>query len=163
MRSPLLVDTNVPLTANGFASQADEACRVACIEKLIDIQAHGRVLVDAAGFIFREYSRQLSHRGQPGLGDAFFKWLWDNQGQSTICTQVPVVPEDQDGFEYAEFPSDPDLAKFDRSDRKFVATALAAGEPAPILNATDSDWLHFQSALNRHGIFIEFLCPDVLK
>lgn len=163
MRYPVLVDTNVPLTANGIADHADDTCQFSCVAKLIDIQARGRVLVDASGFIFREYSHQLSHRGQPGLGDAFFKWLWDNQGHENICTRIPVVPEDEEGYAFANFPDDPDLAGFDRADRKFVAVAIESGEQPPIVNATDSDWMHFQTALEKHGVRVEFICPHLMK
>lgn len=159
-RYPVIVDTNVPLTANGVATHADLDCQMACLEKLMDIRGKGRVLVDASGFIFEEYSRNLSHKGQPGAGDAFFKWLWNNQGQPALCTQVPIKPEDEAGQEFPNFPADPELQNFDRSDRKFVAVALASAENPPIINATDTDWWDFLGALNRHGIQIEFLCPQ---
>lgn len=161
-RYPVVVDTNVPLTANGRATHADLDCQMACLEKLMDIQHQGRVLVDASGFIFEEYSRNLSHRGQPGAGDAFFKWLWNNQGQPALCTQVPVEPEDEAGQAFSNFPADPEWQRFDRSDRKFVAVALASAENPPIVNATDTDWWDFREALNRHGIQIEFLCPQLM-
>lgn len=163
MRYPILVDTNVPLTANGRANHADEACQVACIEKLIDIQANGRVLVDSLGFIFQEYSRNLLFKGQPGIGNAFFKWLWDNQGQPMLCTPVPVRALDEAGQEFENFPNDPDLARFDRSDRKFVAVAIASGENPPIANATDTDWREFQTALHRYGVHVEYICPHLMN
>lgn len=163
MRTPVIVDTNVPIVANGKASHADIDCVEACVEKLIQVQSQGRVLVDQSGFILNEYSRHLSHRGQPGLGDAFFKWLWDNQAQTSICTKVDVSPEDDSGTSFAFFPDGPELEGFDLSDRKFVATAIASGENPPILNATDSDWWHFREALENHGVSIEFLCPQHMQ
>jgi hypothetical protein len=159
-KAPVVIDTNVPVTANGHATHADLDCQTACIVKLMQIQAQGRVLVDAHGLIFTEYSHHLSHAGQPGAGDAFFKWLWNNQGQPALCTKVPIEPEDEAGQEFPGFPEDPELQNFDRSDRKFVAVALASGENPPIVNATDTDWWIFREALNRNGVQVEFLCPQ---
>jgi len=71
MRRPVIVDTNVPIVANDINTHADIACVESCINKLIEIQSSGRVLLDISGFVLMEYQRYLSHRGQPGLGDAF--------------------------------------------------------------------------------------------
>lgn len=116
-RYPVIIDTNVPLTANGRATHADLDCQMACLERLVEIQHQGRVL-------------------------------------------VPIKPEDEAGQEFPNFPADPELQNFDRSDRKFVAVALASGENPPIVNATDTDWWIFREALNRNGIQIAFLCPQ---
>lgn len=161
-RYPVVIDTNVPITANGHATHTDLDCQEACLKKLIDIQRQGRVLVDAIGFIFKEYRQNLSHAGQPGVGDSFFKWLWDNQGQEALCTLVRIELEDESEQVFPNFPADPALQTFDRSDRKFVAVALASGENPPIMNATDTDWWHFREALKRNGVEVEFLCPQHL-
>jgi hypothetical protein len=44
-----------------------------------------------------------------------------------------------------------------------VAVALTHPDHPPIYNAVDSDWQIHQQALEKHGIQIEFLCPDCLK
>lgn len=163
MRKPVVVDTNVPIVANGKASHVDTDCLNACIENLVHIQREGQVLVDQSGFILAEYQRRLSHSGQPGLGDAFFKWLWNNQAQTHICTKVDISPKDDTGTSFAVFPTDPELAGFDPSDRKFVAVAIASEENPPILNATDTDWWHHQEAMARLGITVEFLCPQHMQ
>ncbi len=159
-RYPVVIDTNVAVVANGRGTHADLDCQMAGVRKLMNIQDQGRVLVDEAGYIFGEYSRHLSWNGQPGVGDVFFKWLWDNQGRPELCTKVAIEPEDEDGQEFPNFPADPELENFDRSDRKFVAVALAHVENPPIVNATDTDWWIFREALRRNGIQIEFLCPQ---
>ena len=48
------------------------------------------------------------------------------------------------------------LATFDPSDRKFVAVALASG--SPVANATDTDWLDYQTALEANGVELHFVC-----
>lgn len=45
-KGEVVVDTNVPLVANGKAEQADLECEVACVRKLIQIQSeHGIQIV----------------------------------------------------------------------------------------------------------------------
>ena len=69
-------------------------------------------------------------------------------------------PQPKRGF--AEFPADEQLAKFDPSDRKFVAVALAADDAPPILNASDTDWWLARDALGAHGLTVKFLCPELM-
>ena len=78
-KAEVVVDTNVPLVANGKADQAGLKCEDACVRKLIQVQAGRRTLLDDKWLIIEEYRRNLSHAGHPGVGDAFFKWLWENQ------------------------------------------------------------------------------------
>jgi hypothetical protein len=155
------MDTNVAVVANGKTPHAGHQCIESCITTLVDMRDHHRVLLDEQGLILEEYRRHLRPSGQPGPGDAFFKWLWDNQGHLDHCRQVQITPLNGENFE--EFPDDPDLARFDPADRKFVALAIASGEQPPILNASDTDWWHHRAPLSRHGIEIRFLCPELMK
>jgi hypothetical protein len=159
----VVMDTNVAVVANGKAPQAGDKCIEACITTLIETRKNHLVLLDEQGLILDEYRRRLSPSGQPGPGDAFFKWLWDNQGHQNHCRQVSITPVTGDPRGFEEFPCDPDLERFDREDRKFVAVAIASGEKPPILNASDTDWWHHRAALSRHGIEIRFLCPELMK
>jgi hypothetical protein len=158
MKQAVAIDTNVPIIANGSES-VPTACILACILRLRQVRSKQRVLLDTLGLILAEYRRHLSPRGQPGLGDAFFKWLWDNQANPQVCSQVEITPMDGS---FLEFPPDPNLSAFDPSDRKFVAVILASSACAPLLNATDTDWWLFREALGRHGVKIEFLCPALM-
>lgn len=154
----LVIDTNVPVVANGKHEKASDSCIASCIRALLEAQTDV-VLVDDSYEIFDEYRRYLSYAGQPGVGDAFFKWLWNNQANPKHCRQVAVTRiSDKRGYE--EFPDVPELIKFDPSDRKFVAVALASGENPHILNATDSDWWEHRDALQRCSVHIRYLCPD---
>jgi len=96
-----------------------------------------------------------SLRGQPGSGDAFFKWVWDHQSTSR-CEQVLITQISE--YEFAEFPDSESLMNFDKSDRKFVAVALTHPQKPSIANAVDSDWREHEQALAEHGIKIDFLC-----
>jgi hypothetical protein len=158
----VVVDTNVLVVANGKTPQASVACVLACIHELELTRAGRCVLVDDVGLIFQEYRHHLSPSGQPGPGDAFFKWLWDNQGHSSHCRRVAITSVDGSDWNFAEFPDDAQLAAFDRNDRKFVAVSIASGESAPILNASDTDWWAARDVLAAHGVEVRFLCPELM-
>jgi hypothetical protein len=100
MLPPLVIDTNVLIVANGRETHASVACRLASIHKLLEAQAAGRVLIDDDLFILNEYRFYCSYRGQPGVGDAFFRWLWDNQATGEVCRKVPITvdPDDEGTF-----------------------------------------------------------------
>src|SRR5258706_211035 len=132
-------------------------CREACIATLKAARL-SVVILDDESRILDEYRRHLSHSGQPGLGDAFFKWLWDNQGNPARCRRVPITSIRGSDRNFAEFPADPDLDGFDPSDRKFVAVAIASGVNPTIHNASDRDWADFRAPLTRY-VVINFICP----
>ena len=126
-KAEVVVDTNVPLVANGKADQAGWKCEDACVRKLIQVQAGRRTLRGRQATDLQRIPQEISaSTGQPGVGDAFFKWLWENQANPQHCRIVPVTVHDGRGFE--EFPDSARLSSFDRSDRKFVAFALAKRE-----------------------------------
>jgi hypothetical protein len=156
---PVVMDTNVPIVANGAAGQAGPNCVLACVDALVRIRQRHCVLLDQGGLILDEYRRYLSPAGEPGAGDAFFKWLWDSQC-SDLCQTVAITPHETRGF--AEFPDDADLQGFDPSDRKFVAVAVAGGSAARVVNASDTDWWAHRKALARYGVIVQFLCPELM-
>lgn len=156
----VVVDTNVPITANFKACHAGPECEAACIQALKQVQGELRTVLDDGGLIVQEYTKHLNHSGQPGLGDAFFKWLWENQANPQHCRSVPITVHANRGF--AEFPDDPRLILFDRSDRKFVAVVQASGTRPDLLNATDTDWWHDRQTLKENGVNVVFLCPELM-
>lgn len=148
--------------ANAQADHVSVTCQESCVAALSDITAQGTVVIDDGNEVFDEYLANLNVVGQPGLGDQFLKWLWNNQGWKDLCHRVTVQRTEEPRL-YLEFPEDPELEGFDRSDRIFVAVALASGLNPPILNASDSDWWIFGTALERNGIFVKNLCPDLIE
>lgn len=159
-----IVDTNVLKVANRQTSQASPNCVVTCTHQLRDIQSRGTLVLDDGWYILREYLSNLRSGGQPGVGDAFLKWVLTNWANPHRCELVHISPLDDDprGCSFAEFPPDPDLKDFDPSDRKFVAVARAHLDHPPILNAVDTDWWASRSALERNGVRVEFLCPEAM-
>ena len=158
MRTPVVMDTNVACVANGDADQAGPGCVVACVDRMERIKAEERLILDDGHRILKEYPTTA---GQKRAGHAFTKWAWMNRHNEERCTLVSIEPDGQRGF--VEFPDDDDLAGFDRDDRKFVAVAMASGESPPIVNASDKDWRDHRHALSRHGVIVEFVCPELMK
>ena len=156
--SYFVVDTNVLIVANGKSHQASGNCALRCGQKLEEIKQNHVLILDDGWLIIGEYSNKLSSTGQPGLGDKFLKWVFENHTNPQRCEKVKIIPTMEGSF--AEFPDDESLSKFDSSDRKFAAVALTHPEKPPILNAVDSDWKDFETAFKDIGITIIFLCPD---
>ena len=148
-----VVDSNVAVVANGRGTNAHPVCRLAAIEALNDLLRHGRIVVDRAGTMSAEYRRHCNPRGQPGVGDQFFREVLMNYAPDRV-ERIHLAQRNDGSF--ADFPDDPDLTTFDPSDRKFAAAARKTG--VPVMNATDSDWLNHRAALSRNGITVEFLC-----
>ncbi len=162
----VVVDTNVPIAANANQSpQISAKCTSACAAKLQEIKDEHILVLDDGWRILKEYMNKLHSSGQPGVGDGFLKWALTCQANPQCCELVHITLKtggEDDNNDFEEFPDDPALAQFDRSDRKFVAVALAHPESPPILNATDTDWWEHQEALTKNGIRIDFLCPDAM-
>jgi hypothetical protein len=157
-----VIDTNVLIVANERdCSQASPECILASVRRLEDIKQHGTLVIDDKWLIIGEYNHKVSPTGEPGVGDAFLKWVLTNQFNTQCVERVSITPTGDD--EFAEFPSTQSLENFDRSDRKFVAVALTHPLRPPICNAVDSDWRNFYNALLQIGVTVEFLCPSLLK
>lgn len=158
-----VIDVNVAIVANKQSSQADDRCISACVDLLIKIQSSGKVVLDDGMLILDEYMHNLSMSGQPGLGDYFMRWLWENQALAERCERVIITPIGSDGKNFQEFPDDPALAQFDPDDRKYVAVACASRNRPTIMNAVDSDWKIYALALQKSGLSIKNICPQCLK
>lgn len=153
-----IVDTNVLLVASKKASQASENCELACEKYLQNLMNTGILVIDNQWLIIKEYMNKNSQSGQPYAGDAFLKWVLTHQATKR-CEKVAITQIAENDF--AEFPKSPSLAKFDPSDRKFVAVALTHPAKPAIANAVDSDWRNYEQALKDHGVTLHFLCPEL--
>ena len=149
-----VVDTNVAIAANGRGTHADLRCQLDCIETLKRLVARETVAIDDRNLILGEYGNHLHYSGSPGVGDVFFKHVFDHQYQGSRVRRVPVTPAEDDGRGFEELPEN----TFDRSDRKFLAVAVVAG--AVVLNAMDSDWGEQQALMDELGVEVNELCPQ---
>ena len=157
-----VVDTNVLQVANLANEQANAehgtACILAAVEALRQVSDDRSLLLDSGGEIMSEYRKQrFSYAGQPGVGDQFFRWVHQNAASLT-AVRLTAHPD----RDFAEFPGDPALERFDRDDRVFVAVAAAGPKPNRIVNAVDSDYRIHQQALQQAGITVEEICPNLL-
>ncbi len=123
--------------------------------------AKQRIAMDDAFEILREYQNKTSPKTSNKPGDAFVKWALQNNANPKKCDLVKLTAHDE--RVYDSFPEDARLANFDPSDRKFVAVSAAHPDHPPIIQAADSKWLRWKSALKDHGISVEFSCPDDIQ
>lgn len=148
-----VIDTNVAISANGKNTHASPACQLACIELLENCKKF-YIAIDKAGLIISEYAKHLSHAGQPGVGDMFFKYLHDNEYAAKKIHAVSITISEDTCRGFNELP----INSLDPSDRKFLATAVVA--KATIINATDSDWAEQGELLETLNIEVKQLCPE---
>ena len=149
-----VVDTNVAIVANGRGTHVDEQCQLACVQKLRSLVAQEPVAIDDGWLVLDEYKNHLNFSGMPGVGDVFFKHVFNNQYQGKYVRRVAVTPTEDDGRGFEELPEN----TLDPSDRKFLAVAVAA--EAVVLNATDSDWGEQRVLLDELGVEVGQLCPQ---
>lgn len=160
-----VVDTNVPKIANlstkpDSDSDAPDECILSCIKAIDHVIKNQALVIDNGDEIFTEYRRQLSMKGQPGMGDKFMKWVNDHRWTLPDSNRVTLTKTNDS---YDQFPSDSRLADFDPSDRKFVAVVNGHSGKPPILQATDSKWWGFRTILSELGITVYFLCPEYVQ
>ena len=146
-----VVDTNVLVVANRRGTHADEECRERCVEELEHIVKHCVVVVDCGDLIVEEYMKRASFR-PPGVGDKFFKHVYNNRFNPARVRRVRITRNDDDRQGFEELP----MNTLDRADRKFLATAVVGN--APILNATDSDWDEQKELMTEVGVEVRQLC-----
>ena len=160
-----VVDTNVPITANRASKpltipQELNACVLSCIDEIERVVKHGGLVLDDSGEIFEEYLNNLSLRGQPGAGDAFVVWVYNNQWNPEKVDRISITRENES---YREFPNNPSLVGFDISDRKFIAVANAHPDKPLVLQATDIAWWEYKNTLAHCGISVCFICEDYIR
>jgi hypothetical protein len=150
-----VIDSNVPIVANGKNVTASYECQLAAIVFLQEVVGAPRrrcVYLDSGDLIFDEYKKHLSFKGQPGVGDAFFKFIHDHMHGDQHVKRVDVTPVSDATRGFMEIPHN----NLDKSDRKFLAVAVVA--KAEIVNATDSDWQEHSTLLHFLKIRILQLC-----
>lgn len=152
-----VIDTNVLLVANGAHDDVSADCRKACIERLLRHQKTGVTVIDDGFRILGEYLHKTNPSRPRGVGDAFLKWLLQNRRNPARVQEVTVTETGPDRF--AEFPGTDLQDRFDPSDRKFAAVALAHPERPALWQAADCKWLDWWPALQAAGVRVDFLCP----
>lgn len=153
----VVVDTNVAIAANGRNTHASLACQFVCAEflqGLVSPMKRTQIVLDMQGLIFDEYSGHLSYKGEPGVGDIFFKYLHDHMYLGKKIRLVHITQIDDEARSFNELPPN----TVDKSDRKFLAAAVTAD--AKIVNAVDTDWHEQIAFVAGLGVNVQQLCPD---
>ncbi len=151
------MDTNVAVAANGRDTHASLRCQVACIEFLQKVVSTGpryQILLDDLGLILGEYRGRLNHRGAPGTGDIFYKFLHDHLYSARKVVRVSITPVNDETRSFGELPPN----SFDKNDRKFLAVALVS--KADVYNAVDTDWHEHSAFVAALGVTVNQLCPE---
>lgn len=153
MSAPWVVDTNVGIVANNRTHDGSHLPEslLECTRFLKGMMESGCIAVDNTRQIINEYHHKMRSTGEPGIGDAFLKWVLTNQANPSRCRAVDItditVPERLKGF---------------RDDEKFIRTALACPDPR-IAEAVDGLWWKRREDFKVSGITVHFLCPKEIK
>lgn len=154
----VVIDTNVLLVASQRHEGVSPQCVQTCVERLLRIRQSEQVVVDDAFRILGEYQNKLDPDRGKSVGEAFLKWLLQNQANRNRVHRITLT--ERAANDYTEFPDQALAAEFDPPDRKFVAVAHAHPNKPAVLQATDSKWLRWHARLQTHGVRVEFLCPQ---
>ena len=149
----VVLDENVLHVADGRNDAANTACVEASVARLIKLTESDRLVIDDGEMIFHSYYALRGFVPPYGIAMEFILWFQNHRGTERIL-EVQIRPA---GDSFVEYPDDPEVAKFDRNDRKWVAAAIASGLNPPIISATDSDWRDFEVPLSRY-VTLEILC-----
>ncbi len=88
---PAVLDTNVLLVANGSHEGVSPACQAECVQRLLAHQQNGVTVIDDSYRILSEYLRKTQPNQPKGVGDAFLKWLLQNQRNPARVHCVNVI------------------------------------------------------------------------
>lgn len=150
-----IVDTNVPIVANGDNKAVCYECRFKTIDFLEKLMKSGRLVIDLGGAVETEYWNHL-RTNNPGVGNRFIQHFFAAHSDRIDRVEIEV----EKGAEPHLAFSGP-LKNFDPSDRKFATLSKVTGQP--IYVAIDSDWAISGDDLRSVGVTIEFLCGENQK
>ena len=153
----VVIDTNVAIAANGRNTHACSRCQLECVEFLESLTSVGgrkKIYLDDLDLLLNEYKPHLNFHGQPGIGDAFYKFLHDHKYSGKKVSLVSITPNNDVKTGFNELPAN----SIDPSDRKILAISVVAA--AKIVNALDNDWHEKRDFLKDLGIDVIQLCPE---
>lgn len=146
-----VVDTSVFLTAQGDANQMSPDCQNTALIFIRDLSRNHNLCLDQTQKIVREYRNKI-----PRLS-----FIDELINRMLSRNRIDFVPIEFDLAGDALLPNTCEVT--DRSDRKFVAVALAHPAQPPIFNASDTDWLENEKELNACQVKITHLCERELR
>jgi hypothetical protein len=108
-----------------------------------------RMVWDEAWAIYAEYRHKLSDQ------DYGLRVLAEKMATARF---VPIELDDDGSAKVPE-----EFRGFDRSDRKFLAVALADTHRSAIVNASDTDWLQIEREIHDEGVEVIHLIERWLR
>lgn len=163
MKFRYVVDTNVLIAASAVDSDSPVARDATPDDPILRMQvwewlnafknSSSRLILDGQGEIRKEYTKKL------GFND-FGRAMLVHKDSTSSVDLVDILFDD-DGYAYL----DENLAALihDKSDRKFVAAALAAIDECGeclIANSGDTDWYDWEEGLRLAGVEVEQIIPE---
>lgn len=152
----LVVANDLSRVSRGLApvcADASDECRLRCADALIDAIERRRVILDNEAEYFDKYRAHCSMHGQPGIGDAFLRAIYE-RGYTDWIVRVDI----SDGAGGYRLPAEVVASTFDRDDLLWLAGAVNAPSKAHVVNAVDSDYREHEELLRRNGISVRELC-----
>jgi hypothetical protein len=147
-----IIDTNILIAANGNARHLKLSDTIKCQKFTASLFVDAVISIDDKQEIFTEYFRYANRSGQPGIGDAFAKYLWDHQFDNSKCEIVKI--EFHERCVYSVLADKESLLSFDRNDLKFIAVYFGSRNNPVICNACDSDWKEKKALLDEYSVKI---------
>jgi len=166
-----LIDTNVMLAASAVSELSNAATRAMPQEiELRDLvyvwlsefdQSDQRMVLDEEGLIQAEYDRNMPFNQRE---QEYGMQVLQNKLQNLQVDFVPIETLDANGEHIAVLDPAHEPLVPDREDRKWVASALAAGilfeEVPPVVYGAETDWFIAEAQLCGIGLCFKRLLPD---
>lgn len=156
-----IVDTNVWVMLGNIPpdNEIERECVLACIQwgkRFNESGEEYKIAVDMKWKILTEYRNNIRE------GSLAQQYLNTLLSQPIMRLVFKPIQYDDNDHAIIDVDLDTDDQKFDPSDKKFVAVALAFDDPPPIINATDTDWEKHKVPIEAAGITVHSLCPDYI-
>ena len=163
-----VVDENVLIVANDLTRlslgmqpvcpEANDQCRLRCAEALERLMKTGGVSLDDGMEVLNKYKAHCSFSGQPGIGDAFLRAVFERGYVPEWAERVTV----RDGAEIL-LPAAFLESAFDNDDHIWVAISYNSNHTPIIINAVDSDYRIFRAELDAIGVRVEELATPCIE
>lgn len=101
-----------------------------------------------------KYKAHASFKGQPGVGDAFLRFVYEKGYDAAAVTRVDI----RNGDGTWRLPANFLICGFDDDDLLWVSAAHNSPKPSQILNACDSDYDEHAAALAAIPVSVSELC-----
>ena len=160
MKNLYVVDTNVLIAASAVedAEPKDQLLRhkIFCWLKKFRDTSSSRLVLDSRRKIEEEYKKKLT---KEDYGIRVLSHKWDTDA-------VNYVSIEYDNNGHGCLPETLNPTIHDREDRKMVAACLAALQEhgsCLIAFAAETDWIGWETALQKHGVELEPIIEDWVR